>query len=52
MLPLSRREFSRIALAALPAASVVTLARQLGAEEAATTVRGKHQKPRLFRSRL
>ena len=41
MSPLSRREFGRIALAALPAASVVTVARQLGAAEAPTTVRGK-----------
>ena len=41
MLPLSRREFGRIALAALPAASVVTVARQLGAAEAPTTVGGK-----------
>ena len=38
---MSRREFGRIALAALPAASVVTVARQLGAAEAPTTVRGK-----------
>ena len=41
MLPLSRREFGRIALAALPAASVVTLARQLGASEASSTIRDK-----------
>jgi hypothetical protein len=39
--PLSRREFGRIALAALPAAGVVTLARELGAAEASTTLRGK-----------
>src|SRR5439155_11602582 len=41
MSPLSRREFGRIALAALPAASVVTVARQLSAAEARTTVGGK-----------
>ena len=41
MSPLSRREFGRIALAALPAASIVTVARQLSAAEAPTTVRGK-----------
>ena len=41
MLPLSRREFGRISLAALPAASVVALARQLGAAEQTTTVHGK-----------
>ena len=41
MLPLSRREFGRIALAAMPAASVVTVARQLGAAETPTSVRGK-----------
>src|SRR5438093_3177574 len=41
MSPLSRREFGRIALAALPTASLVTVARRLGAAEAPTTVRGK-----------
>ena len=41
MLPLSRREFGRIALAALPAASIVTVARQLGAAEAPTKAGGK-----------
>ena len=40
-LGLNRRQFGRIALAALPVASVVTLARRLGAAETPTTVRGK-----------
>jgi sugar phosphate isomerase/epimerase len=41
MLPLNRRQFGRLALAALPAAGAVMIARQLDAAEAPTTIQGK-----------